>query len=119
MSEPRDYRIQLDNILTSIGKVQKYIHGMSLTDFVDNDMLIDAVAKRIEDIGDNVKELPLLLTNGYPHIPWRAIARMRDRLAHHYATVDPEIVWATAQRDLDELADAVRGILYTLDSSSN
>lgn len=37
-------------------------------------------------------------------IEWSPIARMRDRVAHHYWTTDAEIVWATASTAVPPLA---------------
>ena len=66
-----------------------------------------AVQHQIMVIGEASKRLtpPFLRSNA--HIPWSAIARMRDRLIHGYATVDLGIVWATAREGIPDLLRAV------------
>ena len=44
--------------------------------------------KDIEIIGEATKNLPAEWREAYPEIPWRNIARMRDKLTHHYFDTD-------------------------------
>jgi uncharacterized protein with HEPN domain len=39
-----------------------------------------------------------------PHIPWKSMATMRDRLIHHYFGVNLDIVWQVVSKELPELA---------------
>jgi uncharacterized protein with HEPN domain len=36
-------------------------------------------------------------------VEWSLLAKLRDRLTHHYWATDREIVWATITRDIPEL----------------
>ena len=40
------------------------------------------------------------MKNKYPHIPWRAIAGMRDKLIHAYFGIDVKLIWDTACNDI-------------------
>jgi len=68
----------------------------------------------LEVIGASVMELPADLLAAYPHIPGSSIARMRDRLAHHYLGLDLEIVWEVVGHDLPPLKEVVVARLRTL-----
>lgn len=70
------------------------------------EIVLDAVAMRLLEIGEAVKSLAAELTDREPEIPW-SIAGMRDFLAHHYFAANPEIVQAVIDKDLQPLADAV------------
>jgi uncharacterized protein with HEPN domain len=38
-----------------------------------------------------------------PHIPWSAMARMRDKLIHHYRGVDLREIWNAAEIEIPRL----------------
>jgi uncharacterized protein with HEPN domain len=42
-----------------------------------------------------------------PHVPWRAAARMRDRLIHHYFDINLDVLWQTITADLPEMLAAM------------
>lgn len=58
------------------------------------------------EIGEAVKHLDPELTEKEPEIPWRAIARMRDQLAHHYFDTDHAIVAEAVTERLSALRAA-------------
>ncbi len=62
----------------------------------------DAVVRNLEIIGEATKKISVGLRNRYPSVPWKEIARTRDRLIHHYFGVDIEVVWKIS---IDELSD--------------
>jgi len=49
--------IYVDNILKSILLIEKYLSGVSLDDFRKNSLLVDAVSKRFEEIGENAAKI--------------------------------------------------------------
>lgn len=51
------------------------------------------------------------MTASEPGLPWREIAGMRDRLAHHYVDASHAILAATVRDDLPELRSAVDRLL--------
>lgn len=55
-----------------------------------------------------MKAIPPRLLASEPAMPWTAIARMRDRLAHHYFDTEHGHVAGTIAHDLEPLELAVR-----------
>ncbi len=49
-----------------------------------------------------------------PEVEFSPIARMRDRVAHHYWATDSEVVWSTATVAVPELRDALTTALQRL-----
>jgi uncharacterized protein with HEPN domain len=78
------------------------------------EIVMDAVAMRLLEIGEAVKALSTRVTSTEPEIKWRDIAGMRDFLAHHYFAANPEVVQAVIDKDLQPLADAVARMLSRL-----
>lgn len=58
-------------------------------------------------IGEAAKRLSRNFRDENAHIPWGAIARMRDRLIHGYSTVDMSVVWTTAAEGIPDLLQTI------------
>lgn len=99
--------------LEAIEAIRAYTKG-GKPDFDRNPMLRDAVCARLMQLGQAVKDAQvegLDLPGIEPRIPWRAVAGMRDRLAHKYALMDKTLVWAVVERELPKLEEAIRAVL--------
>jgi uncharacterized protein with HEPN domain len=94
---------RLDDIAAAITSIRSHLqHGPLSVEIV-----MDAVAMRLLEIGEAVKALGPEVTSTEPDIKWRDIAGMRDFLAHHYFASNPDVVQAVIDKDLQPLADAV------------
>ncbi|UYZ62235.1 HepT-like ribonuclease domain-containing protein [Hymenobacter weizhouensis] len=82
-----------------------------LGEIVHDENLSRAVVRSLEIIGEAVKSLPADWRDRYPAVPWRQIARMRDRLIHHYFDVDFEVVGNVLESEIDPLAETVATML--------
>lgn len=110
MSE-RDSFVFLKHIRDSIDYIKSFLEGVSRDDFFKDVKLQDAVVRRIEIIGEAVKNLSASFREMYKEIPWKDIAGMRDKITHHYFGVDLETVWKVVNRDLADLERKVKDIL--------
>ena len=63
----------------------------------------NSITMPILQIGELAKTLSDEFLNEYTKIPWKSIMRMRDIVAHHYGSLDYEIVWTTSISDILEL----------------
>lgn len=96
----RDWTFRIQDILNSIEKIGRYIKGMTITEFKKDTLVIDAVVRNFEIIGEACKHIPATIRNKYPDIPWAEMAGIRNILIHEYFGVDVKIVWNTAKKDL-------------------
>ncbi len=87
---------------------------MNFEDFIKNDMVVDAVIRNLEIIGEAVKNIPPEVRSKYPEIPWKQIAGFRDVVIHHYFGVDLNIVWTVIRKHLKELKPKIKRILKNL-----
>ncbi len=89
----RDYRLYLDDILIAIKKIEKYTKNLSLEKLKKNTLIVDAVVRNLEIIGEAVKNIPSHIKDKYPDVEWKKISGLRDILAHEYFGIDLEILW--------------------------
>ena len=99
----RDSQILLDDMRAAMGKIARYVAGMSRAEFLEDEKTVDAVVRNIEIIGEAAKQLPPEFRVRHPGIPWAQMAGMRNRIVHDYAGVDLEIVWEVVTKALPEL----------------
>ena len=97
----------LTDVLVSIEAITGYLTDGSL----DEGVVYDACRARLIEIGEAVKHVHPELTDREPDIPWRAIARMRDQLVHHYFDTDHAIVAEAVTEQLPALREAVERLL--------
>lgn len=72
--------------------------------------------RNLEIVGEATKQLSAAVRQQAPQIPWRTIARMRDKLIHRYFGVNLDIVWHVIQDALPPLMTAVECILTTTEA---
>ncbi len=103
--------LYLEHVLEAIAKILEYTNGMDEEEFLANELVKDGVVRKIEIIGEAIKNLPPDFKEKHKQVPWKDIAGMRDRIIHSYFDVDYKIVWATVQKDIPELERLVRNLL--------
>ena len=75
--------------------------------FRNDDILQDAVLRRLETLADARGQLSPDLQSRHPEVPWRDIIDFRNRIAHGYLHVDLEIVWRIIETDIPGLKTVV------------
>ncbi|NPV07468.1 MAG: DUF86 domain-containing protein [Anaerolineae bacterium] len=111
MSRLRRDSSYLADILEASERVAAYTEGLTYEDFLARPMVQDAVLRNIQVIGEATKKLSSGLRTGHAHIPWQAMAGMRDRIVHHYFGINYEVVWDVVRKDLPRVASQVRAVL--------
>lgn len=76
----KDPKIFLEHILQCIERIEEYVEGVTKKQFLESVQLQDSVIRRIEIMGEAVKNIPKQVKNRYPDIAWKEIGGMRDIL---------------------------------------
>jgi uncharacterized protein with HEPN domain len=108
---PPEDRIRLAHMLEAISDAQAFMLGRSRPDLDNDKMLVYAVLRAVEIVGEAASKVTADTQLAAPQIPWPAIVGMRHRLVHAYARVDLDIVWKTVQHDLPPLKAAIEAAL--------
>jgi len=107
----RDYTIYLKDILAAIQSIEEFIAGMDLDSFQGDDKTTSAVIRKLEIIGEAVKQLPDEIRQKHPEVPWKEMAGMRDRLIHFYFGVDYHLVWKAITERLPQVKQKIEKVL--------
>jgi uncharacterized protein with HEPN domain len=96
-------------------RICNYIHGLTYEQFMKDTRTQDAVMRNLEVIGEAVKRLSPELKRAHPEIPWREMARMRDKLIHHYFGVNYDVVWSVASQQIPDLRLKLSDVLASIE----
>lgn len=107
----RHWVFRIKDILKAIEKIEEYTDEMALTKFKRSDLVIDAVVRNFEIIGEASKNIPLSVQHLHPDIPWKEIKGMRDVLIHEYFGVDLKILWHASKKNLPVLRKQLEKLL--------
>jgi uncharacterized protein with HEPN domain len=67
-----------------------------------------AIERCLEILGEAAKSVSPSVTEAHPEIAWSDMAKVRDRLSHHYHRVDQGQLWTIAAVDVSSAANDVR-----------
>ncbi|KKL12941.1 hypothetical protein LCGC14_2530730 [marine sediment metagenome] len=107
----RNNLVYLRHIRDAIEKVEKYLGDTTFEVFSQNDMMVDAVVRELEIIGEAARNLSDEFCEKHSRIWWSSIRGMRNVLIHEYFGIDLNIIWDTCKNNLPELRNFVVMIL--------
>ncbi len=111
----RDLSLFIEDILEKINLIENSIKKISKDKFESDELLTDATIRRLEIIGEAVKNIPYNFREKYPEVPWKKIAGFRDVIVHAYFEVDFNAVWDIIKKDLPDLKNKILKIKKDLE----
>lgn len=107
MSAVRHDAVLLADMHSAADAIGAYLANRSREDFERDQLLQDAVIRRLLVFGEAANHVSDELVADTPEIPWRAIVGMRNVLVHAYHQVDLDAVWLAATVEVPELRAAL------------
>ena len=101
----------LAHILEAVERIERYTQDLDEVDFLNDNLIQDAVVRNIEIIGEASRNLQTRypkFVSDHPELPLFSAYEMRNAVAHGYFKVDFGIVWETIQKDLPNLYRLVK-----------
>lgn len=105
MTRADDKRI--DDMLQAASEIAEVVNRGRTA--YDNDVILRrAVERCLEILGESSKMVSTATRESISGVPWSDLAKVRDRLSHHYHRIDPDQIWTIATADLPPVAAALR-----------
>lgn len=111
----RDFSDYIKDMLVSIQDIDEFTSGMEFDEFLKDKKTIKAVIRSLEVLGEASKKIPESIKSQYPHVPWKRMTGMRDKLIHEYFGVDLEIVWNVVKNELPLVKSPIEELLTETD----
>jgi len=112
----KDPKVNIVFVLECIELIEEYLKDVAEEEFMRSTKLQDAIIRRIEMIGEAVKNIPKTITENYLEIQWKRIAGMRDILVHDYLGIDLNTTWQVAQNEIPQLKHKILKIKKDLET---
>jgi len=103
------------DMLESAKEVEAMMAGRALEAFLANRMLLRAIERSVEIIGEAARRVSKPYQEAHPEIPWRKIIGQRNILVHEYGQIDHEILFKTARDDIPALISQIEELLPPLE----
>ena len=106
----RNFNLYINDIQKALTKIEKFTKQITFEKFKNNDLIVDAVSRNLEIIGEAAKNIPEDIRKKYPYIEWQKIAGLRDVLIHDYFGIDLLILWDIVKNKVPELKIKLKNI---------
>ncbi len=100
--------------MKDIEVIQKYLGNRTYDEFLEDDVLLDAIMFRLIQLIENVKSLSVESKKENPDIPWHEIIGFCNGIVHEHGKTDYVIVYETITDDLPRLMTALEKISVNL-----
>ena len=110
----RTEELYLSDIVDACDAIESFISGLDKDSVLNNDLVLSAVTRKFEIIGEASSKLSAEIREGHPEIDWRAVIGFRNILAHQYFSSNPDIIWEAASQRVGILKQQVQAILRQL-----
>ena len=104
-------RVRLRHMIEAAEHAIGFVSGRSRTDQDTDRMLLFAVVRAIEIVGEAASKISNETHAAHSAIPWRAIIGMRNRLVHACFDINPDISWDTVQLALPPMREQLKAAL--------
>ncbi len=103
-------RIRIGHMVEAAEDALGFVAGRTRADLDTDRMLLFALVRAVEIIGEAAGKVSDETRNAYADIPWRAIIGMRNRLAHAYFDINADILWVAATVEIPALLTQVKAL---------
>lgn len=85
---PKDDGLYISHILQAAEEALDFTGKISKDDFISNRMMLLAVIRLLQEIGETAAHVSPSFQEIHPEVPWQKMVSMRNFLVHHYLKID-------------------------------
>ncbi|MCH2188300.1 DUF86 domain-containing protein [Candidatus Gracilibacteria bacterium] len=102
-------KLHMEHVIECIENIYSFTEDIDSFEVFEKDIkTIRAVERELETMSQSIKDLGNTVHEISGVIDWKAIAGMRDILAHHYLVLSDAIIWDVVHSDLPLLEKEFR-----------
>jgi uncharacterized protein with HEPN domain len=98
-------------MLEAAETVAAFISGRDRAALDQDRMLLFALVRAIEILGEAATKLSAETRLAAPDVPWSQITAMRNRSIHAYFEIDANILWRTAEEEIPALRKSLLALI--------
>lgn len=107
----RSEKLYLQDIIAACDAIEIFIAGLTKDVVLNNDLILSAVLRKLEIIGEASSRLSPELHSNHTEVEWNKIIGFRNILAHQYFSCDLDLTWEVAANRVGPLKNQVKAIL--------
>jgi len=107
----RHDRVRLRHMADAMDAAMKFVEGRNRSDLESDEMLLFALVRAIEIVGEAASKISDEARAEMPELPWASIVGMRHRLVHAYFEINRDILWTTVTEAVPPLAEHLKALL--------
>jgi len=108
---PDEDRIRIRHMIEAAESALRFISGRVRQDLETDQMLLFAVVRAVEIIGEAASKVSVETRKNHSSIPWDAIIGMRHRLVHAYFDINKHVVWVAVTEEIPALLPGLQALL--------
>jgi uncharacterized protein with HEPN domain len=99
------------DMLDALDSITKAIDGRTEAEFVNDEILRDAVVRRLIVVGEAAAQVSMEIRRAHTGVPWANVVAFRNILVHEYFGIHWPIVWVTAIERVPVLRNQIQEVL--------
>lgn len=90
-----------------------HLHRKHREDLDRDRLLLNGIVRELEILGEAASQVTMAVRYQFPHLPWKEMVGLRNRLIHAYFDVNNQTIWLVVKESLPPLIKQLEQILQS------
>ncbi len=106
---------RLKHMLDSVEAILSFAKGKRKASLDKDRLLRSAILRELEILGEAANKVSEKTKRRFPHLPWKELIGLRNRLIHAYFDVDHDIIWKTVRNYLPTFHKELKQVVSSIE----